>query len=78
MTFVKEDSLKYAFYYLLSANMMKHNFLSKTLLHLNELILSKDEKLDLSTLKCSENDNNKLLNHPDFEFYREYIKINTK
>ena len=33
--------------------------------------------LDLSTWKCSEKDTNKLLHHPDFEFYREYIKQDT-
>ena len=74
MSLIKVDSPKYDFYYLLVDVMIKHNFLSKTLVHLNELILLKNKKLDLSTLKCSENDSNKLLKHPDFEFYREYIK----
>ena len=69
----KVESPKFKFYYMLVDAMDKHNFLSKSFIQLNKLILYKDIKLDLSTWECSENDTNKLLNHPDFEFYRIYI-----
>lgn len=73
----KVDSPKFKFYYMLVDAMEKHYFLSESFIQLNKLILYKDNYLDLSTWKCSEKDTNKLLHHPDFEFYREYIKQDT-
>ena len=73
---VKFENDKHIFYRHLIDEMDKHSFSSYSFQTLNNLYIEsiRDFKyLNLKNWKYLDSDSIKLLNQPDFEFYREYI-----